>query len=386
MPEGPVAQPGCLGRCPRSCPPPRDRSAQEPLPAPAFAGCSLRGAGLRSPEGRLSGELGQAGAGIGESRRPNAWRGYCPSAKALHKRLRGSLFENSAIRGVTVCKLHRNKTVKNAEAQATFSVTELLKAVAGPTAEAMWPLSHLGARREAGLPPALPDSGSAERRPSRAQPSPLRCPHRRSPPGPARRPLNLGPRTRQSRVPGAPPAPAAASALDPRTRRGRVTVGQGQSAAGPGRAEERAAAPRPGSPSAPQAGQEGGGRSRSSRAAQARGPTGPGPAPRTPAVREPSCVGLLRLSVSGPRNPQARAPRRPRLPPGLRVRAPRYPASPPLDLDPRPHRGPTRTSGLTNGRLAGTACQPAAAAAADPPPGPPDGLLWGPTKAPGSHN
>lgn len=203
-----------------------------------------------------------------------------------------------------------------------FSVTELLKAVAGPTAGAMWPLSHAGPGARPGTPPALPDSGSAERRPSRAQPSPLPL---SPPPGPpAARSASTepgAPHTRQSRVPGLRPPRQRPPLWTPAPVGARVTVGQGQSAAGPGQAEGARRPPRPGSPSAPQAGQEGVGAAAEARGRrEARGPHRTRARPRgRPAVREPSCVGPAPTFGFRPRE----------IPSGARAAASAPPAGPP---------------------------------------------------------
>ena len=108
------------------------------------------------------------------------------------------------------------------------------------------------------------------------------------------------------------------------------------------------------------------GRSRGSGAARgAWTPREPGPA----AVDAPPFAnfpvrGPLRLSVSGSeKSPQARARRRPCLPPGLL--APRAPPPPPLDLDPDPLPQPPRRDSPT------AAARPELPTRLPPPPPPP---------------
>lgn len=72
--------------------------AEARLPAPAFAGCSLRGAGLRSPEGGLRWELGQAGGLESESQTPEGAKRLLPLSKG---------FTQALLRGV--CLKFNNK-------------------------------------------------------------------------------------------------------------------------------------------------------------------------------------------------------------------------------------------------------------------------------------
>ena len=85
MPEGPVVQPGCLRRCPRSCPPHRTAAPTGSAPSAGLRGLQPRGAGLRSPEGRLRWELGQA-AGLGSaSQTPKCVKRLLPPRKGFKK-------------------------------------------------------------------------------------------------------------------------------------------------------------------------------------------------------------------------------------------------------------------------------------------------------------
>lgn len=196
--------------------------------------------------------------------------------------------------------------------------------------------------------------------------------------GPAPQQFSESPRQAPS-APAAPWTPASS----PSTSGLGVTVGQGPSSGGRRHGERargskrQAAIPevqgRPRSPSGPRAGQEAprgqegvGHRSRGSGAARgAWTPRGPGPA----AVDAPPFAnfpvrGPLRLSVSGSeKSPQARAPRRPCLPPGLL--APRAPPPPPLDLDPEPQPQSPRRDSPT------AAARPELPARLPPPPPPP---------------
>nr|CAI9707119.1 unnamed protein product [Rangifer tarandus platyrhynchus] len=155
----------------------------------------------------------------------------------------------------------------------------------------------------------------------------------------------VAPHTRQSWVPGLraprqlPPLWTPVPAPGPG-----VTVGQGQSAAGLGQAEGPAAAPEVGEPvRTPSGAGKGGGRGRSSRVARgAATPPVPSPPPRTPRCSRTFLRGARSdFQFPAPRNPLGRARRGVRASRrASRVRAPRHPASPPLDLDPRPHRDP----------------------------------------------
>lgn len=251
------------------------------------------------------------------------------------------------------------------------------------------------ARREARHAPALPGLwiGRAGGRPGRSRPCSC-CSHRRVHREPARRLTEPGaPHTRQSRVPGSA-RPGSGLRSDPAPVGARVTVGQGQSAAGPGQAERRARRPpRPGSLSAPLGGAGRGGARGPKLAGARRGaPPGPGPAPRdAPPFANLPAWGLLRLSVSGPeKSPQARARRGVRASRrASRVRAPRHPAS--LPLDPRPPTPPRPRPGRQDSPTVASRsrnCLPAGRRGCRRPAPEPafDRLLWGPTRRPGSHS
>ncbi|XP_017899977.1 PREDICTED: basic proline-rich protein-like [Capra hircus] len=228
----------------------------------------------------------------------------------------------------------------------------------------MWPLSHAGPGARPGTPPALRDSGSAERRPSRAQPSPLPLSPPPGPPGARLASTEPGaPHTRQSRVPGLRPPRQLPPLWTPAPAGARVTVWQGQSAAGPGPAEGprrgrgRRRGPRRGrgrrrarsgprgrgARPHPKRGRKGWGPRPKLAGGSRRGaPPDPGSPPRTPRRSRTFLRGARSdFRFPAPRNPLRRARRGVRASRrASRVRAPRYPASPPLDLDPRPHRDP----------------------------------------------
>ncbi|XP_043772066.1 proline-rich protein HaeIII subfamily 1-like [Cervus elaphus] len=155
----------------------------------------------------------------------------------------------------------------------------------------------------------------------------------------------VAPHTRQSRVPGLRPPRQLPPLWTPVPAPGPgVTVGQGQSAAGPGQAEGPAAPPEVGEPvRTPRGAGKGGGSGRNSRAARgAATPPAPSPPQRTPRRSRTFLRGARSdFQFPAPRNPLRRARRGVRASRrASRVRAPRHPASPPLDLDPRPHRDP----------------------------------------------